>query len=237
MIVIGIETSTPQTSVAIGTEDTILAEATVAGKARQEAVTPVLDHLLRWAGLDLQEVEGVAVGLGPGLFTGLRVGVETAKTLAQVLDVPILGVGSLDVLAAPVRAARRTIAAVIDGRRGEVFWAAYRSLSSGVQRMREPSVCTPNRLVEGLGTISGELVIVGNGAVLYREEISALGAKVELASPMLGHPRAAHVIELAAPLLAAGDRDDLFEITPSYLRRSDAEIAWDRRAQGLSSTD
>ena len=96
MIVVGIETSTPQTSVALGTEQEILAKVSVAGKARQESVTPALQQLLAWTGIDLEHVGGVAVGVGPGLFTGLRVGVETAKTLAQVLNVPIVGIPSLD---------------------------------------------------------------------------------------------------------------------------------------------
>ncbi len=83
MIVVGIDTSTPQTSVAIGTEHEILAKTSVAGAARQESVTPVLRDLLDRSDLALSQIGGVAVGIGPGLYTGLRVGVETAKTLAQ----------------------------------------------------------------------------------------------------------------------------------------------------------
>ncbi|HWL90088.1 MAG TPA: tRNA (adenosine(37)-N6)-threonylcarbamoyltransferase complex dimerization subunit type 1 TsaB, partial [Actinomycetota bacterium] len=92
MIVVGIETSTPQTSVAIGTERAMLGMVSVAGKARQESVTPALEQLCTWTGIDLGQVGGIAVGIGPGLFTGLRVGIETAKTLAQVLAVPIVGI-------------------------------------------------------------------------------------------------------------------------------------------------
>nr|MBA3691627.1 tRNA (adenosine(37)-N6)-threonylcarbamoyltransferase complex dimerization subunit type 1 TsaB [Actinomycetota bacterium] len=123
MIVVGIETSTPQTSIAIGGEQGIVAQMSVAGRARQEAAAPALQQLLRWSGTDLNRVAGVAVGVGPGLFTGLRVGVATAKTLAQVLGVPIVGLTSLDVLAFAVRHTQRWICAVIDGRRGEVFWS------------------------------------------------------------------------------------------------------------------
>ena len=98
MIVVGIETSTPRTSVAIGTEVEILGAISVAGRARQESVTPALDQLRGWTGIELSHVGGVAVGIGPGLFTGLRVGIETAKTLAQVgkmLGVKYLIVGSV----------------------------------------------------------------------------------------------------------------------------------------------
>jgi tRNA threonylcarbamoyladenosine biosynthesis protein TsaB len=118
VIVVGIETSTPQTSVAIGGEQGILAQMSVAGRSRQEAAAPALQQLLRWSGIELDRVGGVAVGIGPGLFTGLRVGVATAKTLAQVLAIPIVGLTSLDVLAFGVRHTPRRICAVIDGRRG-----------------------------------------------------------------------------------------------------------------------
>ena len=80
-------------------------------------MTPALEQLLAWTGVDLDQVGGFAVGIGPGLFTGLRVGVETAKTLAQVTGAPLIAVPSIDALAYAVRHTERTIAAVIDGRR------------------------------------------------------------------------------------------------------------------------
>ena len=113
-------------------------------------MTPALEQLLRWTDLDLSQVGGIAVGIGPGLFTGLRVGVETAKTLAQVLHVPIVGITSLDALAYAVRTTHKRIAAVIDGRRGEVFFAVYRSVPGGVVRETEQVVITPDRLVAEL---------------------------------------------------------------------------------------
>jgi tRNA threonylcarbamoyladenosine biosynthesis protein TsaB len=235
VIVVGIETSTPQTSVAIGTEREILGEVTVAGKARQELVAPVLAQLLRWTGLELSQVGGVAVGLGPGLFTGLRVGVQSAKTLAQVLGVPIVGIGSLDLLAYGVRATRRRIAAVIDGRRGEVFYAAYRSMPGGVMRESEPAVAAPGRLVTELEALPGEVLAVGNGAILYHDEIAELGPRVEFASPTTAHPKAAGLVELAAVRLLREEHDRLVDVVPVYLRKSDAEIAWDQRARGASA--
>src|SRR5688572_32503869 len=132
MIVIGIETATPQTSVAIGTEREMVGTVSVAGKARQESVTPALEQLCRWTGIELPQVGGIAVGVGPGLFTGLRVGIETAKTLAQVLAVPIVGITSLDARAFSVRHTHRLLVAVIDGRRREGFSAIGRVPPGGL---------------------------------------------------------------------------------------------------------
>ena len=232
MIVVGIETSTPRTSVAIGSEREILAQASVVGRARQELLIPELERLLSWTGLDLGHVGGVAVGIGPGLFTGLRVGVATAKTLAQTLRVPIIGLGSLDVLAYGVRATRRSIAAMIDGRRGEVFYSIYRSVPGGLVRETEPAVGPPDRVVAELEARSGEVLCVGDGAILYRDEIAELGARVEFAPPLSAHPMAGGLVELAAPRFLREEFDRLFDVVPFYLRKSDAEIAWDERHRG-----
>lgn len=235
MIVLGIETSTPQTSVAIGSEVEILASVSVAGRARQESVTPALEQLLRWSGLELAQVGGIAVGIGPGLFTGLRVGVETAKTLAQVLNVPIVGFSGLDALAYAQRHTHRRIATVIDARRGEVFYALYRAVPGGVVRETEPAVRAPDHLTADLQAVAGEVLAVGNGAMLYRHELEELGSRVEVGSQMSAHPQAAAMVELAVPRFVREEHDRLYDVVPFYLRKSDAEIAWDQRARGVQA--
>jgi tRNA threonylcarbamoyladenosine biosynthesis protein TsaB len=228
MIVVGIDTSTPQVSVAIGTERGILGRIQVAGRARQEAVTPALRRLLDWTGVDLRQVGGFAVGTGPGLYTGLRVGVETAKTLAQVVKAPIVGLVSLDVLAYAVRFTTRSIVAAIDARRGEVFWAAYRQVPGGVMRQTPYAVARPEALVAELMASPEEVLLVGDGAMLYREQLEELGAHAEFVSPASAHPDAAQLVELAVPRFLREEHDRLFDVVPLYLRKSDAEIAWDR---------
>jgi len=232
MIVVGIDTSTPQVSVAIGTETTILGSIRVAGKARQESVTPALDQLLGWSGVELGQVGGFAVGVGPGLFTGLRVGVETAKTLAQVTGAPLLAIASIDALAYAVRYTARTIVAVIDGRRHEVFSAIYTAVPGGVLRLAEPVVQRPEALVAEVEARPGEVLAVGDGAILYREMLRSVGARVEFASPGVAHPDAASLVELAVPRFLREEHDQVFDVVPMYLRKSDAEIAWDDRARG-----
>jgi tRNA threonylcarbamoyladenosine biosynthesis protein TsaB len=232
MIVLGIETSTPQSSVTLGSERGILAGASLSGRTHQETVLPALESLLRWSGLDLARVSGVAVGVGPGLFTGLRVGVQTAKTLAQVLNAPIVGLNSLDVLAYGVRHTDKLIAAVIDARRGEVFFALYRAVPGGIVLASDYRVAPPGHLIAELEALGEDVLVVGDGAILYRKEIEELGGKVELASPMRAHPEASALVELSVPRFVREEKDKLSEVVPFYLRKSDAEIAWDQRARG-----
>jgi tRNA threonylcarbamoyladenosine biosynthesis protein TsaB len=233
VIVVGVDTSTPRTSVAIGTETEILAKATVAGAARQESVTPLLNDLLARSDLTLSRVGGIAVGVGPGLFTGLRVGVATAKTLAQVGGLPIVALTSLDALAYSVRHTPKRIAAVIDARRQEVFSAIYRAVPGGVVRERDYEVHAPDRLAAELEATPDEVLAVGNGAMLYRHVLEDIGSRIEIASSFFAHPEAAALVELAVPRLLREDHDRLFDVVPLYLRKSDAEISWDRRAWGV----
>ncbi len=235
VIVLGIETSTPQTSVALGTEQGVMASTQLASEARQDRVAPILEHLLEWTGVELSHVGGVAVGVGPGLFTGLRVGVATGKTLAQVLSVPIVGITSLDVLAFGVRYTRRLIGAVIDARRGEVFHALYRGVPGGVMRLGEYGVAPPGHLAAELEAAREEVLLVGNGAILYRKELEAVGAGVEFASPPQAYPQASAMVELAVPRFIREETDRSFEVLPLYLRKTDAEIAWDQRARGATA--
>ncbi|HET7869082.1 MAG TPA: tRNA (adenosine(37)-N6)-threonylcarbamoyltransferase complex dimerization subunit type 1 TsaB [Actinomycetota bacterium] len=235
VIVLGIETSTPQTSVALGSEQGVMASTQLASEARQDRVAPILEHLLEWTGVELSHVGGVAVGVGPGLFTGLRVGVATGKTLAQVLSVPIVGITSLDVLAFGVRYTRRLIGAVIDARRGEVFHALYRGVPGGVMRLGEYGVAPPGHLAAELEAAREEVLLVGNGAILYRKELEAVGAGVEFASPPQAYPQASAMVELAVPRFIREETDRSFEVLPLYLRKSDAEIAWDQRARGATA--
>jgi tRNA threonylcarbamoyladenosine biosynthesis protein TsaB len=236
VIVLGIETSTPQSSVAIGSESEILAQASITGRTHQESLFPALEQLRTWSGVELEQVGGIAVGVGPGLFTGLRVGIQAAKSLAQVLKIPIVGIESLDALAFSVRHAARPIVAVIDGRRGEVFHGMYRSVPGGVVRQGALAVSTPGGLAAELVASGEEVLLVGDGAILYRKELSeALGAQAELASELRLRPQASVLVELAAPKFLREEHDRLTDVVPVYLRKSDAEITWDQRTRGASA--
>lgn len=232
MLVLSVETSTPQTSVAIGTEQGVIASAVVSwGRGHSEVTVPAIRHLLEWSEVELKQVGGIAVGLGPGLFTGLRVGVSTAKTIAQVLGISVVGIGSLDILAFSVRYARQRICAVLDAKRGEVFYAFYRSVPGGVARETPFAVGPPDRLAAELEASGEETLLVGNGALLHRRLLDAVGARVEFASATNAFPLAVWLLELAVPRFHREEASRPADVVPYYLRKSDAEINWSRRAR------
>jgi tRNA threonylcarbamoyladenosine biosynthesis protein TsaB len=231
VIVLGIETATPQVGCALGGHEGVLASFHAArGRRHAETLTPAIAFLCEHADIELKEVGAIAVDVGPGLFTGLRVGVATGKALAQALRVPMIGLSSLDLLAYPQRGTRRLIAAVIDARRGEVFAAFYRKVPGGVQRVSEPMVARPEEVAADLEARGEECLLVGDGAVRYAAMFSDV-SRAEPASVGAAYPSAAALVELAQPRALREEFVQPWEVQPLYLRAADADTDWERRLQ------
>jgi tRNA threonylcarbamoyladenosine biosynthesis protein TsaB len=229
VLVLAVETSTPQTTVALGTEQGVIASALLSwGRGHSEIVTPAVRQILEWSEIDRRQLGGVAVGLGPGLFTGLRVGVATARALSQVLGVPLVGIGSLDVVAFSARYSRWRIGAVTDGKRGEVFYAFYRPVPGGVARETDYVVGPPERLAAELEATPEETLLVGGGALLYRRVLEEVGTPLEFASTSTAFPLAVSLLELALPRFLREETSRPEDVVPYYVRKSDADIDWSR---------
>lgn len=229
MLILGIETATEQVGVAIGGHEGVLGLHEITrGRRHAETLVPAIEFLCRQADVELDELGCIAVDVGPGLFTGMRVGIATGKALAQALRLPMIGVSSLDLLAFPLRLSDRVIAAVIDARRGELFYAFYRQVPGGVQRVSEPRVGRPDDLVADLVARGQETVCVGDGALRYRPEI-ADAVRVEFAEQFLAYPSAAPLVQLAHAKALREDWVNPWELQPLYLRRPDAQINWSTR--------
>ena len=200
--------------------------------------------------MSLADVDAVAVDIGPGLFTGLRVGVATAKALGQSLGVGVLGVTSLDILAAGARQAvgperAATVVSVVDARRREVFAAAYR-FAPGTDRWADPGdvrddrpeALDPGALAGWLGALAAEgpVLVVGDGAVRYLDLLVPVpgidcGSAAEVSAPS-----PAVLARLAAARLAAGTAPVAAgELVPDYRRHADARINWEERAPQRSA--
>jgi tRNA threonylcarbamoyladenosine biosynthesis protein TsaB len=236
MLVLGIETSTPQASVAIGSEQGVVASALVSRGATSynEFLLPAIRFCLDEGGIDYSNIGGVAVSLGPGLFTGMRVGVATAKALAQALSVPIAGMASLDLVAYEVRYAPKTIGVVLDARRNEVFHSFYRASPGGIQRMTDYKVESPESLASGIASRRQEVLLVGNGALLYREVFDHIGPVVEVGTMSHAFPDARALVELTVPRMFREEFDSVYDLKPLYLRKSAKRIQWER-VQGSRS--
>jgi tRNA threonylcarbamoyladenosine biosynthesis protein TsaB len=226
-LTLAIDTATPQVSVALGGPDGVAGELNLRpGRRHGEVLAPAIESLLRLTGARLDQVERIGVDTGPGLFTGLRVGVATAKALGSALDVPVVPCISLDLLAHPHRGAGVLVASVVDARRGEVFWALYQPALGGsaVVQATEPSVSDPDEVAASLPYAADQTLVVGDGARRYAAQLARVRG-LRLAGPEFDHPRASVLLALAAtrPAMAAD------KVTPTYLRGADVRIGWVQR--------
>lgn len=241
---LAVESATDLVGAALLSPDGSVAERShVGGRAHAELLAPAIEEVCTLAGCTLAEVDTVAVDIGPGLFTGLRVGVASAKALGQSLGIGVLGVTSLDVLAAGAREAAgperaATVLAVVDARRREVFTAAYRfgpgSADIDPAAVREDRVeaLDPVDVAIWLGALAsdGPVLVVGDGAIRY---LDVLGPVPGADCGMAGHlsaPSPAVLARLAARRLAGGAVPVAAgELVPDYRRHADARINWEER--------
>ncbi|HEX6257557.1 MAG TPA: tRNA (adenosine(37)-N6)-threonylcarbamoyltransferase complex dimerization subunit type 1 TsaB [Euzebyales bacterium] len=230
MLILGIETSTMRSSVCLGTERGLLASATLGrGRAHAEFLTPAIAFCLQQGDVSLSSVAGIAVGLGPGLFTGMRVGIATAQTIAHARHLPVVGLNALDLLAFPVRWVHpdRLICAVIDARRSELFWAFYRPSAGGVQRVTDLRVGPAGKLAGEIEAVREDVLCVGDGAVAEASLLESVGAAV--ASHGSAHPSASALVELALPRFLREETQQPDDLRPIYVRKADARISWQNR--------
>jgi len=211
VLVVGFDTATPAVSVALHDGERVVSEAFAAdGRRHGELLAPMIAKVMADAGASRADLTAVAVGVGPGPYTGLRVGVVTARVLGAVLGLPVHGVCSLDVIAAAVRPGREFLVAT-DARRREVYWARYDATG---RRLEGPQVGAADSIPG-----AAELPAAGNGAQLYPR---AFG---EVTGPAYPDARTLCAIvagQLAAPGGALSPAVPLLAAEPLYLRRPDA---------------
>lgn len=231
MLLLAVSTSTPMASVAFGLDGEELARASLSRPhAHDEFLAPAIEFCSRHAGVSVESLAGVIIDNGPGLFTGLRVGIATARAIATTLSIPMFAISSLDLLALAARHSNREIVAVLDARRGEVYSAFYRPAPGGVQRVSDYTVQSPDALVDDLIARSEDVLAVGDGARTYADSIGRVGG-VTLADPSLAHPWAETALAIGAEHFEREEFVPPAQIEPLYLRKSDAEINWARRRE------
>ncbi|MEW6443578.1 MAG: tRNA (adenosine(37)-N6)-threonylcarbamoyltransferase complex dimerization subunit type 1 TsaB [bacterium] len=224
MIFLGIDTSTSCGSVALVEEDRVLAEWSLnQPKSHSERLLPGLARLLESAEVEIRQVDVVAAATGPGSFTGLRIGLATAKALAMAASRPMVGVPTLDLLAENVPGSTLLVCPALDARKGQVFAAFYRSDAPGGSRRISDYLClTPEALAERL---IEPTLLIGDGALLYRDRIRSRAPHPVLFAPLESHyPRASALCRLARQKYEKEGGSPPGEIRALYVRPSDAEL-------------
>lgn len=228
-VILAFDTTTDYLSLALGRRcKTAASRHFSAYRDHMKKLMPAVDEVLKEAGKTLAAVDALAVGIGPGSFTGARIGVATAQGLAHGSGKPLIGISSLDILAAAVTKPEALTCPIVDAKRGEVYTAFYRN----GKRLTDYLVLYPDDLALFLKDQPGEIIAFGDGLVLHGSTLKKkLGKRFKVGSEEKWFPNAENLIGLAADRLTASAPPAYYEVLPIYIRLSDAEEALKRQKQ------
>jgi tRNA threonylcarbamoyladenosine biosynthesis protein TsaB len=224
-LTLAIATATAQVSVAVAGPDGLIGAVFLrAGRRHGETLAPAIQSLAALAGVGMGDLDRIAVDTGPGLFTGLRVGVATAKALASALALPVVACSSLDLLAHPHRHLGRPVASAVDARRGEIFWALYQPGEGGMTAVTSVTAAAPAEAASALSDVEGVL-LTGDGARRWFADGPVGGRAFDVLPAEYDHPSASVLAEMAPDRPAQPPE----KITANYQRGADVRIGWERR--------
>lgn len=221
-----LDTSTEWCSAALWLDGTILARRVLAEQRHSSLLLPMVDELLREAGLRLQALDGIGYGAGPGSFTGLRIACAVTQGLAFGADLPVVGVSTLESIAAQTGADH--VVTVLDARMAEVYWAAYERQDDRWHAVSEPQLALPESVAVPPG---GDWVGAGNGFAALGEVLRPRLASQLVRIEETIMPDAAAMAPLAAAAFARGEGTDAALAAPIYLRDKVALTVDERRAR------
>ena len=223
MKILAVDTATRSCSAAVTDRGMLLAELTVVnGRTHSRHLMSIIDSVIEMAELEIEQLDGFAATIGPGSFTGLRIGISTIKGLAYALQKPVVGISSLDALAWQCNQTPLLICALIDARKKEVYSCRYRFINQEMIKEASEQVASPADSVQG---IQEPCVFVGNGAMLYRELIiDELRDLAIFADNSRNFIRASTIAELGLSKIEQEPAADAKILVPQYIRKSDAEL-------------
>jgi tRNA threonylcarbamoyladenosine biosynthesis protein TsaB len=223
MKLLALDTATRSCSVAVTHDGSLSAELTIVkNQTHSKHLMELIHSVLQIADFRLADLDGLAVTIGPGSFTGLRIGISTIKGLACALARPVVGVSTLEALAWQCGQTSYLICPLLDARKGEVYGATYRFNKGQLIQKTGPRATIPEAVVED---IKSPCVFIGTGARLYRRDIlAATGGLAHFVPAGQNMIRASSVAFLSMPKFEANDTDEVAGLVPHYIRKSDAEL-------------
>ena len=228
MKVLAIDTSTLVSSVAVIEDNVVLGEMSLNQEmTHSENLVPMVDEVLKNIQVDIKEIDLYAVSVGPGSFTGLRIGLATIKGFAHLFDKPLIGVSTLEALAYSL-VGNEIIVPIIDARRDRVYGSIYQG-KNGLEILSEEGIYYMDDLIEILKDYNN-IVVNGNGSLIFEDRLrDGLGERIKMAPTNLRGCRASTVAELGLEKFNKGEKDDYFTLAPEYLRETQAQRELDKK--------
>lgn len=228
-MILALDTATLVSSVALVRDETLVAELTIqTKKTHSEMLMPHIEQVMALANAAKQDLSLIAVSIGPGSFTGLRIGLATAKALAYALNIPLIGIPTLEALAYNCPIPGALLSPMLDAQKGNVYQALYTWNGNKLNELMPARVISFKTALTELAAETKPVVIMGEGAVMNRSAMNDLPNPVP-AEPHVVMPRAASVALLGHKKFNNGYADDIMMLEPVYIRRSEAEELWEKR--------
>ncbi len=225
MLILGIETASTVAAAALVQDEQVLVERMLNfGRTHSVRLLPLIQGVLADAACSGSQLDGIAVCQGPGSFTGLRIGLSTAKTLAQVWEKPLAPVSTLEALAYTWQGFPGLIVTLLVSKKDEVYLAVYQS--TPWQEVSRPVSLSLPEMERFLQTLPEPLVIIGDGVAILFERLQALLPRAVLANSLASLPRASGLALLGEKLLQTGHGVNALELLPDYARLSEPEKKW-----------
>lgn len=220
MLALAIDTSGDVSSIALATGKLLVSELNIRHKMDLlQRLMPNVDRQVTDSKRTKEEIDAIIISLGPGSFTGLRIGMAAAKSIAHVLGKPIVGISTLDALAHGASASPpKSIVAVIHSRPGEAYWAVFKFEDGRLVRATGDKL-SPMAEIIGRAKLENQVVFCGDGAERNRAAIEAEFGRGSVLDEWFNHPRAFVIARLGIERLMRGDSDDVMTIAPSYVQR------------------
>lgn len=224
MITLGLDTSTKVASIAVIDEERIIGEYSLSkDMSHSEKLMPMIKEVLDNIDLKIEDIDLYTVAVGPGSFTGLRIGITTVKSFAHLFNKPIIGVSTLESLAYNLSGNNAIIMPMLDARRDRVYTALYRFNNSEIIEIEGSQILEMEDLKRKLQEFDN-IIVSGEGSIVYKEEIKTLlGDKVDFGNLGQNITRAASIAELGLKKYNEGQRDDPFTLIPEYITATKAE--------------
>ncbi|SHE73865.1 tRNA threonylcarbamoyladenosine biosynthesis protein TsaB [Caldanaerobius fijiensis DSM 17918] len=225
MKVLAIDTATALASVALTEEDKVIAECSVSNiKTHSKVLMPIISKIFDMASLKPEDIDVIGVSIGPGSFTGVRIGVATAKGMAISLKKPLIGISTLDGLAQNTPFVDSIICPILDAREHQVNNALYRFEKNALKRLTDYRAIDIDELLSELKEYRESIIFSGDGVFLYKDIlIETLAEKALLAPVNAIMPRASSIAHLAAKRAKEGTSSSSLSVVPIYLKKSYAE--------------
>lgn len=234
MKILGIDTSTMAANVAVLQDDKLICEYTInTKKTHSQKLMPMIENMLKLSDIEVKDIDAIGICVGPGSFTGLRIGMATAKAMAHVNNIPLIGVNSLEILGANMNFCNKKICSILDAQRNQVYTCKYIIEENKSRALEEISIKPIDDLLEELNATNEEWVIVGEAVYKYKEKIENI-SNITISSPVNNITKASSLCIVARNKFEQNvEIYNCYNINPMYIRKSQAEEQYEENQKRL----